>query len=237
MTEWVAKRFWTETKADRVEGGFRILLDDRPVKSPGRRLLVLPSADMAEAAVAEWAAQSEVIDPGTMPVTRSANSALDQTGPQREAVIDMLAAYAETDLLCHRASHPEELVTRQAEAWDPLLAWAIQQFDAHLVVTEGILPQDQDAQSLARLRQAVAAFGDFGLTGLYDLIGISGSIVIGLAVADGMLPPEDGWIISRIDEDHQREQWGADEEADARAETRQAAFLHAARFVRWSGSA
>ena len=237
MTEWVAKRFWTDAASEPVAGGHRIVLDGRPVKTPGRRALIVPSLEMAEATVAEWAAQGEVIDPATMPVTRSVNSALDQTAPQRDAVIEMLAAYAETDLLCHRASHPASLVRRQSEAWDPLLAWAIQQFDAHLVVTEGVMPQDQDAQSLARLRSAVAQYGDFGLTALYDLIGISGSIVIGLAVADGMLPAEDGWSISRFDEDHQIQQWGADEEAEARAETRKAAFLHAARFLRWSGGA
>lgn len=237
MTEWVAKRFWTDTAVVATDGGYAIHLDGRPVKSPGKQLLEMPSQAMADAACAEWAAQEEVIDPLSMPVTRSVNSALDQTAPQRDGVIDMLAAYGETDLLCHRASHPQSLVDRQAEAWDPLLAWAMQQLDVHLVVTAGIVPQDQDAASLARLRRAVAQYGNFGLTGLYDLIGISGSIVIGLAVADGMLAAEEGWLISRIDEDHQIQQWGADEEAEAIAATKKDAFLHAARFVAWSGRA
>ena len=237
MTEWTAKRFWTDTVVEATADGHRILLDGRAVKSPGKRELIMPSAAMAEAARLEWEAQQDVIDPTTMPVTRSVNSALDQTAPQREAVIDMLAAYAETDLLCHRASHPATLAARQAEAWDPMLAWALQQFDAPLVVTEGILPQDQDPESLARLRRAVSQYGNFGLTALYDLIGISGSIVIGLAVADGALSAPEGWHISRIDEDHQIAQWGADEEAEAVAATRRAAFLHAAQFIYWSGSA
>lgn len=237
MTEWVAKRFWTETRVERIDGGHQVLLDGRPVKTPGRRLLVMPSLEMAQAAQAEWDAQAEIIDPTSMPVTRSANSAIDQTGPQREEVIDMLAAYAETDLLCHRASHPESLAAAQAEAWDPLLAWALQQFEAPLVVTEGIVPQEQDPESLARLHRAVSGYGDFGLTALYDLIGISGSLVIGLAVADGILDVTEAWFISRIDEDHQIAQWGADEEAEALAESRKAAFLHAARFISWSGAA
>lgn len=237
MTEWIAKRFWKETTLEHVEGAYRVLLDGRPVKTPGRQVFEMPSSEMAAAARLEWEAQSEVIDPNTMPVTRSVNSALDQTAPQREAVIDMLAAYGETDLLCHRASHPESLVSRQAEAWDPLLAWTLQQFDAPLVVTEGIIPQDQDPDSLLRLKKAVSRFGNFGLTGLYDLIGISGSLVIGLAVADGMLDPKEAWGISRIDDDHQIAQWGADEEAEAQAASRNLAFLHAARFVKWSGTA
>jgi len=237
MTEWVAKRFWSEATVAELDGGYTIHLDGRPVKSPGRRVFVMPSAAMADAARAEWNAQEEVIDPTSMPVTRSVNSALDQTAPQRDDVIDMLAAYAETDLLCHRAALPQNLHAKQADAWDPLLAWALERYGATLVPTVGIMALDQDPESLAALREAVAGYGNFGLTALYDLIGISGSIVIGLAVAEGACEPAQGWLISRIDEDHQIAQWGADEEAEARAEIRKRAFLHAAQFVGWSGKA
>ncbi|MEM9319839.1 MAG: ATP12 family protein [Pseudomonadota bacterium] len=237
MNEWAAKRFWTNAEMRRVAEGYGLYLDGRAVKTPGRRVLIMPSEAMASAAVAEWAAQNELIDPNTMPVTKSANSALDQTGPQRAAVIEMLASYAETDLLCHRATQPASLVARQMAAWDPWLAWAEDQLCAALRPTHGIIALDQPPESLARLRAAVAAFGDFGLTGLYDLIQISGSLVLGLAVAKKALPAEQGWLISRIDEDHQISQWGADSEAEARAEARKTAFLHAARIVHWSGSA
>lgn len=239
MTEWVAKRFWTEVTVAEVEAGagFQVLLDGRGVKSPGKRLLTVPSRTMAEAAAAEWAAQDEVIDPTTMPVTRTANSAHDQTAPQREGVIAMLAAYAETDLLCHRADAPETLVARQAQAWDPLLEWVAKTHGAELKVTAGLLPEDQPGESLDALRAAVAGYGNFGLTGLYDLITLSGSIVIGLAVADGRLDAETGWRVSRIDEDWQSEQWGEDEDAAALAATKRAAFLHAAQVVGWSGQA
>ncbi|MBF9035786.1 ATPase [Rhodobacterales bacterium HKCCE2091] len=237
MSEWAAKRFWTEAQVEPADGGYALKLDGRPVRSPGKRPLILPSAGMAEAAAAEWAAQEDVIDPTTMPVTRSANSALDQTGPAREGVIDMLAAYGETDLLCYRAEEPEGLVERQVAAWDPLLSWARDRFDAPLAVTAGVVPADQPVESLARLRGAVAGFGNFGLTGFYDLVTLSGSLVLALAVAEGRISPSEGWTVSRIDEDWQIEQWGADEEAAETAARKAHAFDHAARFLAWSGNA
>lgn len=237
MTEWVAKRFWTDVTIEEVSGGFRVLLDGRAVKSPGRRALDLPSLPMAEAMAEEWRAQTDTIDPATMPVTRSANSALDQTAPQREGVIDSLAAYGETDLLCHRATEPSALVKRQAAAWDPLLNWSAAHLRAEMAITQGILPTEQSAESLAKLRSAVANYGNFGLTGLYDLIQLSGSIIIGLAVAQARISAAEGWEVSRIDEAWQIEQWGADEEADAQCSRRQAAFFHASQFLNWSSTA
>lgn len=237
MSEWAAKRFWTDVTVEAEDGGFTVRLDGRAVKSPGKRGLVMPSREMADAMAAEWAAQGELIEPGTMPVTRSVNSALDQTGPARAGVIDMLAAYAETDLLCHRADGPAELVARQGASWDPLLAWAVAELQAPLEVSVGILPADQPADSLARFRDEIDAFGNFGLTGLYDLITLSGSAVIGLAVARNHIPAEAGWRHSRIDEDWQTELWGEDEEAAENAAASCRAFHHAARFLGWSGAA
>ncbi|MEM1274203.1 MAG: ATP12 family protein [Pseudomonadota bacterium] len=237
MTEWVAKRFWTDVAIVRTEDGFQLSLDGRSVKTPGRRVLTLPSRAMAAAAAAEWSAQTQTIDPTKMPVTRSANSAIDQTAPQRDAVIDMLAAYGETDLLCHRADRPDALVARQEAAWAPLLHWVAKRHQAQLNVTTGILPTEQPAASLSRLHAAIASYGNFGLTALHDLIQLSGSVVIGLAVAEGEVESDTAWELSRIDEDWQIEQWGPDEEAAMRVKTRYDAFSHAAKFVQWSGTA
>lgn len=231
MSEWTAKRFWKEVAVLSEEDGFAIHLDGRPVKSPGKRALLLPNAALAEAVAAEWEAVSEVIDPRQMPFTRSINSALDQLAPQRVEVIDMLAGYAETDLLCHRAEAPQALVKRQAEGWDGPLDWASKTLAAPLAVTSGVLPADQPAESLAALRQCLVQESDLVLTGLYDLISISGSIVLGLAVRRGVLSAAEAWTLSRIDEDWQIEQWGEDEEASKRAENHRAAFQHASTFI------
>ncbi|MEI4471722.1 ATP12 family chaperone protein [Frigidibacter sp. MR17.24] len=231
MAEWAPKRFWTAAEAVAVEGGHAVHLDGRAVRTPARAAFVLPSRALAEAAAAEWAAQGDKVDPATMPVTRAANSAIDTIGANRAAVQEMIAAYGGSDLLCYRAEAPAELVARQAEGWDPLLAWLAATHGAPLAVTAGIVPVDQPADSLARLDAALGAVSDFELAALHDLVALSGSLVIGLAAAAGRHPPEHLWALSRLDETFQAEQWGRDDEAEAVAEIRRAAFLDAARFL------
>ncbi|MFW5654079.1 MAG: ATP12 family chaperone protein [Roseicyclus sp.] len=232
MTEWVARRFWTEVDVAGGPGAWRVLLDGRPVRTPGRAPLDLPSAAMARAMAGEWAAQDRVIDPRTMPVTRSANSAIDRVVPQKAEVVAMLASYGETDLLCHRAEGPEALVALQSEGWDPILDWAAERLGARLRPTTGILPAEQPPEALARLSERLAAFDAFGLTAVHDLVTLSGSLVLGLAVAEGRVDAETGWALSRIDEDWQIAQWGEDEEAAEAAARKFADFRHALRFFK-----
>jgi chaperone required for assembly of F1-ATPase len=230
MTEWAAKRFWTDVSVAEDGTGWQVFLDTRPVRTPAKAPLSLPSAAMAEAVAAEWAAQDKVIDPRTMPVTRSANSAIDRVTPQKAEVAAMLAAYGETDLLCHRAEGPDRLVALQAEGWDPLLDWADATFGARLHTTAGILPVAQDGMALKRLSDAVSGLDAFRLTALHDLVALSGSLVLGLAVAHGRLDAPTGWRLSRIDEAWQIAQWGEDEEAVEAAAFKFGEFTHALRF-------
>lgn len=231
MSEWKAKRFWKDTDVAPSGSGFQVLLDGRPVRTPLKAAMTLPSKDMAEAVAREWAAQEGAIDPRSMPVTRSANAAIDKVTVQWAEVATMLAAYGETDLLCHRADAPEELRDQQNKAWDPVLAWARSRFNAPLTVVSGVLPAMQPADSLASLDDAVRAYRPFSLTALHDLVTLSGSLVLGLYVAEGHCRPEAGWELSRIDESWQAAQWGADEEAEEVAALKRSAFLHAARFM------
>ena len=232
---WKAKRFWKDVSVSETEGGYAVMLDARRVMTPGKIPLTLPSRTMAEAVAAEWAAQDDEIAPLTMPVTRAANSAIERVAPQRAEVAAMLAAYAETDLLCHSAAAPTEMPARQAAAWDPLIAWAAQTLAAPLTVTTGVLPAAQPAASLAGLARHVAALGPFQLTGLHDLVTISGSLILGLATTAGRLTPEAAWDISRIDEDWQIAQWGHDDEAAQMAAHKRSDFLRAAAFWAMSG--
>ncbi|MHA7889174.1 ATP12 family chaperone protein [Roseicyclus sp.] len=229
---WKAKRFWTEVSVAEAEGGFAVHLDARRVMTPGKLPLTLPTRPMAEAVAAEWAAQEDEIQPLTMPVTRAANSAIERVTPQRPEVAAMLAAYAETDLTCHRADAPQALAERQAAAWDPLLDWAADRFGARLFATAGILPVEQPPASLAALRAHVDGFGPFHLTAFHDLVALSGSLVIGLAVAHDHLDPETAWSMSRIDEDWQIEQWGPDDEAEAVTALKRKDFHRAKAFWR-----
>jgi chaperone required for assembly of F1-ATPase len=227
---WTAKRFWAEVSVIEAEDGYAVHLDARRVMTPGKIPLALPSRAMAQAVADEWAAQDGVIKPLTMPVTRAANSAIERVRPQRLEVAAMLAAYGETDLICHRAETPEALARQQAAAWDPLLDWAESALGARLVATKGVLPVDQPPEALAALGGRVAALDEFHLTALHDLVTISGSLVLGLATAEGSVAADQAWALSRIDEEWQIAQWGHDEEAAEMAENKRTAFLSARNF-------
>jgi chaperone required for assembly of F1-ATPase len=232
VSGWAAKRFWKEARVERCEGGFTVTLDGRAVKTPAKAPLVVPTQAMAEAIAAEWDAQDGKVDPGTMPVTRAANSAIDKVTVQFDEVVGLLADYGGSDLLCYRATGPAELVARQAAGWDPLLDWAATALDAPLRATQGVVHVAQDPRSLARLTARVAALGVFELTAFHDLVAISGSLVLALAVIDGRLAVEEAWTLSRIDETWQTELWGHDEEADRAEAVRHEGFVQADRFYR-----
>ena len=230
-SEWAARRFWTEVSVVNEDGGgWGIRLDDRVLRTPLKSQLVLPTRVMADAMAQEWRAQEGTVAPLTMPVTRAANSAVDKVRPQHAEVVRELAGYGSTDLLCYRAERPEALVERQAQGWDPVLDWAARRFDAPLAVTGGVMPATQPAESLARLAAPVAGLDEWQLTGFHDLVTLSGSLVLALAVIERKIPAETAWELSRIDEDYQAEVWGHDEEADEVAALKRDAFLAADRF-------
>ena len=230
MSGWKAKRFWKEAQVVEEGTGFTVHLDGRPVRTPAKAPLIVPAKALAAEIAAEWDAQEGEIDPNTMPFTRSANAAIDKVRPQQAEVADMIADYGDSDLLCYRASTPEELAARQAAGWDPLLDWAAETLGARLTVAQGVMHVRQPAAALARLRDAVHAQGACPLTAFHDLVSLSGSLVLGLAVARHRLSAEEAWELSVIDETWQAEQWGDDDEAMAQAAIRRAAFLHARNF-------
>lgn len=230
MSGWTAKRFWKQAAVQATDGGFDIRLDGRPVKTPAKAPLVVPTRSLARAIAAEWDAQEGKVRPETMPCTRAANSAIDKVAPLRAEVIAELAGYGGSDLLCYRATGPQGLIERQSAAWDPLLDWAATTLAAPLNVTQGVMHVAQPQPSLDRLTARVAAFGAFELAAVHDLVAISGSLVLALAVTEGRLSSEAAFDTSRIDNRWQAEEWGEDEE-EAEAEAhRRAAFLQAGRF-------
>lgn len=230
MTEWKAKRFWKEATVEEAEGGFRVMLDGRGVNTPGKVPLIMPTRAMAEAVAVEWDAQESEIKPLTMPHTRSANSAIERVTPQRLDVAEMLLGYGETDLLCYRADKPIELTRRQAAAWDPLLDWADQTYGARLQPRKGVMWVSQSSSAMTLLAETLAEVTPFPMTALHDLVTLSGSLVLGLAVSKRHISAKEAWRISRIDEDWQIEQWGADEEAAEAAAIKEAQLVHAEAF-------
>ena len=230
MSAWRAKRFWKQAEAVACDGGFTVALDGRAVTTPARTLLVVPTLALAQAIAAEWDAQQGLVKPDTMPYTRTANSALDKVAQQFDQVAAMMAAYGGTDLLCYRATGPQELIDRQQAQWGPLLDWCAADLGAPLLATAGVMHIEQPAPSLARLSTLVHGMTPFQLAAAHDLIAISGSLVLALAVTQARLTPDEAWALSRIDESWTNEQWGVDEDAAQLERLKQLAFVHAARF-------
>jgi chaperone required for assembly of F1-ATPase len=231
MNTALQKRFWKEVSVRPATAGYGIYLDDKPLKTPLKTSLLAPTMAVAEGIAAEWEAVEEKINPLEMHLTRCANATLDKVVIDHGAVAGMLAEYGATDLLCYRADGPKELVERQAKAWDPLLDWMGQKYDVTLIATTGIMHVHQPSDGQNKLRAVVCAYDPWRLTALHDLVTISGSLVLGLAVATKHLSAKDVWPLSRIDETWQEEQWGIDEAANAAAEIKRSDFVKAAKLM------
>ncbi|MCV2865953.1 ATP12 family chaperone protein [Albidovulum sediminicola] len=232
MSGWTAKRFWTEASARPCEGGWGVWLDERQVRTPAKAPLVVPTQPLALAIAQEWQAQESAVDPMSMPLTRAANAAVDKVSAQFEEVAELIAAYGASDLLCYRAEGPEGLVARQSAGWDPLLDWARSELGAPLSTGPGVVPLEQPGQSIGALAREVRRLSPFELTALHEFVGISGSLVLGLAIHHGRLTAEEALTLSRIDECWQAELWGEDEEAAAVATKKAADFMSAHNFLK-----
>lgn len=225
------KRFWKSVDAAREDGGWAIRLDERPVRTPARLPLKVPSEALAKAVAAEWRATAEDVNPRAMPLTGIANAAIDRVASDKDAFAAGLARYAEADLACYRAEGPTALVERQAASWDALLAWARRRYDVDFEVTLGLMHIAQPEATVERLGHAVAALNAFQLAGLSPLVTIGGSLIAALAVLEKAITPEQAWEAVSIDERWQLEQWGADAEAEAALANRRRDFLAATRFL------
>jgi chaperone required for assembly of F1-ATPase len=214
------KRFYKETAVDLGDGGHRVLLDGKPMRTPAKAVLVVPTRALAEAIAAEWGEVPDKADINAshLPLTRLAATGLDRVTTQRARVIEDTAKYGGSDMLCYRAGGPETLVKRQQETWQPLLDWADERYGARLVVVEGLAFVEQPADAVARLHEAVATHSDLALSALYNLTHISGSLVVALAVAERRLSAADAFAAAQLDELYQVERWGEDPIAAKRHE-------------------
>lgn len=219
------KRFYKSADVSETADGFAVTLDGKTVRTPSRHPLAAPVRAIAEAMAAEWNAQQDVIDPTSMPVTRLANSVIDaiRDDVQTQAVSDDIAKYFGTDLLFYRAGHPEALVAREAEAWDPVLRWAADELGAHFILAEGIVHVSQPEPAIAATRAALPS-DPWTVAALHLVTTITGSALLALALLHGRLNTEQVWSAAFVDEDWNIEKWGLDEEVAARRAARQVDF-------------
>ena len=225
------RRFWKEVTVERDDAGWAVELDGRAVRTPAHASLSVPNRALADAIAEEWRSVGDEIDPSLMPLTGFANAAIDRVAPQRQAFPAGLARYAEADLACYRSEWPPELVERQEQGWDPLLAWARRRYDVDFATTSSLMHVPQPPATVDRLAHEVTALDPFRLAGLSSLVTIGGSLIAGLAVLEKAMPTEEAWAAVSLDERWQLEQWGSDTDAEKALDNRRRDFLAAARFL------
>ena len=222
------RRFYENARSvATADGGFVVQLDGRPARTPAGRVLAAPASPVAEAIAAEWQAQREMIDPATMPLTRLTNSIIDGVFDRANAVAAEVKKYLASDLICYRATSPQKLVERQAQHWDPIVAWAAETFGARFSVTDGVVHIAQPDAAIAVASAAIPQDG-WRLGAVHAATTLTGSALIALALAAGYLSLEDAWTAAHVDEDWNIEQWGEDELAMERRASRFAEFAAAA---------
>jgi chaperone required for assembly of F1-ATPase len=224
------KRFYANAAIAEGEGGFSITLDGKPIKTPAGRLLIVPARAIAEMIVTEWNAQGEIIDPVSMPATRFANSVVQGVVGKVGAVADDVAKYLGSDLLFYRAGHPEALVAREAEHWDPILFWAADSLGAHFMLCEGIMHVRQSDKAIAAARATLPS-DPWAIAALHVITTLTGSALLALALFQGVIPKEKAWAAAHVEEDWNAEKWGVDEELAARRAARLVDFTAAVRIL------
>lgn len=230
MRPKLRQKFYQSAGVVETDAGYAVVLDGRPLKTPARRPFALPVRALAEAAAAEWNAQSEAVDPAAMPLTRLANSIIDGVIDRPEPVAEDIVRYAGTDLLLYRAEHPEELVALQAHHWDPVVQWAAESLGARFVLTAGVIHTPQPDHAIAAVRAALPADG-WRLGALHVATALTGSALLALALMRGFLSPEAAWAAAHVDEDWNFRLWGEDASVLARRRAQLKEFEAAARVL------
>jgi chaperone required for assembly of F1-ATPase len=235
------KRFWDHAAAEASDDGYTILLDGKPMHLPGGGFLRVAAQPLAEAIAQEWqragGTKGGEMTFADTPLTRLAGTAQQRIAPDPAPTIDAIARYAESDLLCYRAETPPALVERQAREWQPWLDWAAQRFDAPLRVSTGVAYVKQHRGAIAALRAAVGGLDVPALAALGIAVPALGSLVLGLALAEGALDAAAAHALGALDELFQAEAWGDDAEAAARRQGIAADIALAERFLRLTRAA
>jgi chaperone required for assembly of F1-ATPase len=231
MQNAAPRRFYKTVAVVEGMGGWNVTLDGKVLRSPAKKDFNLPTKGLASAVAAEWDAQTELVRPLAMPLMQLASTAIDRVAADRARIVAELVGYAGTDLICYRASEPPSLVEREAQAWDPLLAWLGRRYDVSLVTTNGIVAVAQPPATMEALTRIIDGHDDFALAALATLIQTAGSVVIGLAVAEGEITAEQGAHAAQLDELYQTERWGEDKEAVERRVAQIAEMVAARRFL------
>jgi len=227
------KRFYQTVSIKKGDDGFHLVLDDLPVKTPARREVIVPNEELIHLIANEFNAQTDFIDPSTMPITRIINTVIDGVAQDPQPVFEDILRFANNDMLFYRATTPEALVKRQAELWDPILEWVETHLGVSFMVGEGITPIEQPQAAMIAFSVQLRQFSSpFALAAFHTITALTGSALIALAIAKEKLDLDHAWKIAHLDEDWNAEIWGVDSDAQARRNFRQLEFIAAATILK-----
>ena len=211
------KRFYKEVTLNTLSEGFGVFLDGRPLRTPAKTVMSVPSRELAEGVQQEWASAGEEIKPEEMPVFSMAVTVLDRVTTQSETLCGELCDYAGNDLLFYRAGAEDNaLDQQQAQLWTPWCEWASGKFGAQLAITDGLMPINQPPQFRGAVSGYLDPLSDWHLGILYRAVTLSGSFILGLAFFEREIDAEKLFRIAFLEELHQNEIWGLDSEAEKR---------------------
>ena len=226
------KRFYDKVTVEHGANGYEVRLDGRAIKTPGGKIVAVPTKALAELLANEWSGQGEHIDAATMPLTKLCNSAIEMVTANPEAIISELAGFASHDLVCYRADHPEALSAQQAKAWDEVVDLMQAKLGPRFSVTCGVLSVDQPQALVPALEARLSRLDAFKLTALHAMATLVTSVSLALLVLEGDLAPEDAWKRGHVDEDWNIAQWGEDHEAAMRRQSRWREFEACAKLIK-----
>lgn len=211
------KRFYKDvTTGPALEHGWLVLLDGRPVRTPGKELLTAPTEKMAQALKAEWDAQTDEINPRLMPITTLLTTYTDRSMQEREAITLSVLAYLNGDLLCYRAPDDDSgLAAEQARLWDPWLTWFAGRFGHTLQTTTALSAFNQPDDAHTDVAGYIANLDDQHFNVLQVATALGGSIVMALALLEGAITAQQMYECALCEElfyerAHKLEQHGLD---------------------------
>ena len=211
------KRFYKEVTLDTLSEGFGVFLDGRPLRTPAKTVMNVPSKRLAKAVQEEWASAGEDIKPEEMPFFSMAVTVLDRVTTQSETLCGELCDYAGNDVLFYRAGAEDNaLDQQQAQLWTPWCEWASGKFGAQLAITNGLMPINQPPQWRGAVSGYLGQLSDWHLGILYRAVTLSGSFILGLAFFEREIGAAKLFRIAFLEELHQNEIWGLDSEAERR---------------------
>ena len=202
------KKFYKQVFVEEVqESGPESVASWHAVKLDGRSAkyfesednLVLPSEQFALAVAKEWDSQESVINRFSMPLSDVASGAHQVKADGVSARIEYCLEFFKHDHLFFREENIRE---EQDEMMEPLLEWADRYYDVKTPRVEGIRRCTVDIDDVEKMRRALELMNmnKYQIVALTVLCQYMSSLVLPLAVVNGVVTLEMACLINRIEE-------------------------------------